>query len=56
MSLCCALTLDDGRLRIVDTNLAPPKDFTVGGNKGVDAVYTLAPFSSILLVAKPSSS
>lgn len=38
--------------RVVDTNLQPPKDFTVGGNKGVDSIYTIAPFSSILLIGK----
>lgn len=38
--------------RVVDTNLQPPKDITPGGNKGVDPVYSVQPFSSILLVAK----
>lgn len=38
--------------RVVDTNLQSPKDFTPGGNKGVDQVYSVQPFSSILLVAK----
>ena len=38
--------------RVVDTNLQPPKDITPGGNKGVDAVYSVQPFSSILLVTK----
>lgn len=39
--------------RLVDTNLAPPKDFTPGGNNGVEATYGVAPYSSILLIAKP---
>ena len=38
--------------RVVDTNLQAPKDITPGGNKGVDPVYSVHPFSSILLVAK----
>jgi len=38
--------------RVVDTNLQAPKDITPGGNKGVDPVYSVQPFSSILLVAK----
>ncbi|KAK9829065.1 hypothetical protein WJX72_003715 [[Myrmecia] bisecta] len=38
--------------RVVDSNLPPPSDFTPGGNKGVDPTYTVAPFSSILLMAK----
>ncbi|KAL3138098.1 Isoamylase 3, chloroplastic [Trebouxia sp. C0009 RCD-2024] len=38
--------------RVVDTNLQPPKDITPAGNKGVDPVYGIQPFSSILLVAK----
>ena len=40
--------------RLVDTNLPAPRDFTPGGNKGVDAVYGVAPFSSIILMAKPN--
>lgn len=39
--------------RLIDTNLAPPKDFTVGGNKGVDPVYEVQANSSIVLLAKP---
>lgn len=39
--------------RLVDTNLPPPKDFTPGGNAGVDAVYGVQAFSSIVLIAKP---
>ena len=38
--------------RVVDTNLAPPKDFTPGGNAGVERVYGVAPYASILLIAK----
>ncbi|KAI3438769.1 hypothetical protein D9Q98_001187 [Chlorella vulgaris] len=38
--------------RVVDTNLAAPKDFTPGGNAGVDAVYCVQPNSSIMLIAK----
>ncbi len=38
--------------RLVDTNLPPPKDFTPGGNSGVDGVYGVQAFSSIVLIAK----
>jgi len=38
--------------RVVDTNLPPPKDFTPGGNKGVESIYTVEAFSSIVLIAK----
>ncbi len=38
--------------RVVDSNLPAPKDFTIGGNKDVDSAYTIAPFSSILLMGK----
>lgn len=38
--------------RVVDTNLASPKDFTPGGNSGVDATYGVQAFSSIMLIAK----
>lgn len=38
-------------VRIVDTNLQPPKDFTPGGNSGVDGVYNIQPFSSIMLLS-----
>lgn len=38
--------------RVVDTNLVAPKDITPGGNKGVDPVYNVQPFSAILLMAK----
>lgn len=46
--------LPEGKIwsRVVDTNLPPPRDFTVGGNKGVDAYYIVSAFSSILLVSK----
>eukprot|EP00210_Caulerpa_lentillifera_P006673 g6376.t1 len=39
--------------RLVDTNLAPPKDFTPGGNNGVDIRYTIEAHSSIILISKP---
>ncbi|KAG2441403.1 hypothetical protein HYH02_009991 [Chlamydomonas schloesseri] len=39
--------------RLVDTNLPAPKDFTPGGNAGVDPVYGIQAFSSIVLIAKP---
>ncbi|KAG1680932.1 hypothetical protein FOA52_009891 [Chlamydomonas sp. UWO 241] len=38
--------------RVVDTNLASPKDFTPGGNGGVDPAYGVQAFSSVLLIAK----
>lgn len=38
--------------RVVDTNLPSPKDFTPGGNSGVDATYGVQAFSSIMLIAK----
>jgi isoamylase len=38
--------------RVVDTNLPAPRDFTPGGNKGVEAKYGIQPFSSIILIAK----
>ena len=38
--------------RVVDTNLWDQgKDFTPGGNAGVDATYGVQPFSSIVLMA-----
>lgn len=48
--------LPDGRFwsRVVDTNLPPPKDFTVGGNKGVEASYIVSSYSSIVLLSKES--
>jgi isoamylase len=39
--------------RVVDTNLPAPKDFTVGGNAGVDPEYGVAPFAAIMLMSKP---
>lgn len=38
--------------RLIDTNLPVPRDFTPGGNKGVEPSYGVAPFSSIVLMAK----
>lgn len=38
--------------RVVDTNLPSPKDFTPGGNAGVDAKYGVESYSSIMLIAK----
>ena len=38
--------------RLVDTNLPSPRDFTVGGNKGVEATYGIQGFSAVLLIAK----
>ncbi|PIA47154.1 hypothetical protein AQUCO_01400091v1 [Aquilegia coerulea] len=40
-------------LRVVDTNLASPDDFVPEGVPGIGALYDVAAFSSILLVAKP---
>lgn len=40
--------------RLVDTNLPPPRDFTRGGNAGVEGgVYHVAPHSGVVLVGKP---
>jgi len=39
--------------RLVDTNLPAPRDFTPGGNRGVDAKYGVQGFSCIVLVANP---
>lgn len=41
--------------RVVDTNLPSPRDFTVGGNRGVEAAFSVAPFSSIVLIAKKAA-
>ena len=41
--------------RVVDTNLEPPKDFTEGGNSGVEPSYIVSAFSSIMLMTKQSS-
>ena len=38
--------------RLIDTNLKPPKDFTEGGNKGVDPIYSVQAYSSVVLIAK----
>lgn len=49
--------LREGRFwsRIIDTNLPPPKDFTIGGNKGVEPYYIVNAYSSILLESKQNS-
>ncbi|KAJ4843526.1 Isoamylase 3, chloroplastic [Turnera subulata] len=39
--------------RVVDTNLAAPDDFVAQGVPGVGSTYNVAPYSSILLEAKP---
>jgi hypothetical protein len=39
--------------RLVDTNLPSPRDFTPGGNKGVDSSYGIQGHSCIVLVARP---
>lgn len=39
--------------RVVDTNLPPPRDFTPGGNAGVEAEYGVAAHAAIMLVSKP---
>ncbi len=39
--------------RVVDTNLPSPEDFVVGGVPGVKGVYKMAPYSGVLLHAKP---
>lgn len=41
--------------RLVDTNLPSPRDFTEGGNKGVEAKYTINAWSTIILVSKPAN-
>jgi hypothetical protein len=42
--------------RVVDTNLPSPRDFTPGGNAGIEgAAYGVAPHSAIMLVAKPAA-
>ena len=38
--------------RLIDTNLPSPKDFTPGGNDGVESRYTVEGHSSIVLIAK----
>lgn len=37
---------------MVDTNLPAPRDFTPGGNKGVEPAYGVQAWSCIVLVAK----
>ena len=39
--------------RVVDTNLPPPRDFTPGGNAGVEAEYGVAAHAAIMLASKP---
>lgn len=41
--------------RVVDTNLPSPRDFTPGGNAGVEAEYGVAAHSSIMLVSKQAA-
>jgi isoamylase len=36
----------------VDTNLPSPKDFTVGGNAGVEPEYGIQGYGAILLISK----
>jgi hypothetical protein len=43
--------LNSGYLQ-VDTNLKSPDDFALDGVPGVEKTYSIAPYSSILLVAK----
>uniref|UniRef100_A0A383WPZ9 isoamylase n=1 Tax=Tetradesmus obliquus TaxID=3088 RepID=A0A383WPZ9_TETOB len=38
--------------RLIDTNLPSPRDFTIGGNAGVEPVYGVAPHSAIVLITK----
>jgi isoamylase len=38
--------------RVVDTNLPSPRDFTPGGNAGVDPTYVIQANSAVLLLAK----
>jgi isoamylase len=38
--------------RLADTNLPSPRDWTVGGNNGVEGKYTMQSNSAILLIAK----
>ncbi|KAL6511628.1 Isoamylase 3, chloroplastic [Orobanche gracilis] len=39
--------------RVVDTNLESPNDFVVEGGPGVEGIYNIAPYSSIILEARP---
>jgi isoamylase len=45
--------LPEGRkwVRVVDTNLPSPKDFTPDNRATIEGTYTVNPFSSILLQA-----
>lgn len=38
--------------RLIDTNLPSPRDFTPGGNSGVEPRYSVTGFSCIVLIAK----
>ena len=38
--------------RLADTNLPSPRDWVVGGNKGVENAYTITGKSAILLISK----
>eukprot|EP00887_Chlorella_sp_A99_P000861 scaffold5.g861.t1 len=40
--------------RLADTALPPPRDFTPGGNAGVEPTYGIQAYSAILLTAKPA--
>jgi isoamylase len=40
--------------RLIDTNLPPPRDFTPGGNNGVDCTYGVQGHAVIVLVANPA--
>lgn len=40
-------------VRVVDTALPPPRDFTPGGNSGVEAKYGVQAHSAIMLMSKP---
>ncbi|XP_051124613.1 isoamylase 3, chloroplastic isoform X2 [Andrographis paniculata] len=42
-------------LQVVDTSLESPKDFVREGIPGVTETYSVAPYSSIILEAKPTS-
>lgn len=38
--------------RLADTNLSPDRQWVEGGNKGVEAEYTITGRSSVLLISK----
>ena len=42
-------------VRVVDTNLPPPRDFTLDGSSKVAAEYTVMPYTSIMLKSKPAA-